>query len=374
LKRTHIAYMPGIRRLPGALGPVEQDVVYFESWHGKYSDNPRAISEEISRRGLPITQVWLTDGSTLLPSGVIGVPPDGWGYVRRLRRSGLLINNATSLPLWYRKRAGARYLQTWHGTPLKRIGFDIENPHFRDWDAYVRHLRFEVAAWDYLISPNRFSTEIMRRAFGFEGPILETGYPRNDILVGGRASAVRAAVRAQLGLQDAETAVLYAPTWRDGQQFRLTLDAERLVSEIEGVRLLLRTHVMFADRVRLDRGPAIMDVSRYPEIAELYLAADVLVTDYSSAMFDYAVTGKPMLFFTYDLEEYRDTLRGFYFEFEADAPGPLLADTDAVIEALRALPDVQRRSAGSYERFRARFCHLDDGTAAARVVQAVLGV
>jgi CDP-glycerol glycerophosphotransferase len=106
-------------------------------------------------------------------------------------------------------------------------------------------------------------------------------------------------------------------------------------------------------------------------VRELLLAADVLVTDYSSVMFDFAVTRKPMAFFTYDLEHYRDDVRGFYFDFAAEAPGPLVSTSDELVAQLRDLEGLQRRHADAYERFHARFCSLEDGRAAARVVDAV---
>ena len=117
----------------------------------------------------------------------------------------------------------------------------------------------------------------------------------------------------------------------------------------------------------------MIDVSAHPDIRELYLAADVLVTDYSSAMFDFAVTRKPILFFTYDLPEYRDVTRGFYFDFEGEAPGPLLATTEELGDALADLDAITARHAGAYDRFRERFCSLEDGGAAARVVDAFFG-
>jgi CDP-glycerol glycerophosphotransferase len=110
-----------------------------------------------------------------------------------------------------------------------------------------------------------------------------------------------------------------------------------------------------------------LNVTAYPDITELFLVADVLLTDYSSAMFDFAVTGRPMVFFTYDLAEYRDSLRGFYFDFEAEAPGPLLASSAEVIAALKDIDAVAASYRDSYQRFAARFCSLDDGKAAARV-------
>jgi CDP-glycerol glycerophosphotransferase len=122
------------------------------------------------------------------------------------------------------------------------------------------------------------------------------------------------------------------------------------------------------------RGEAVLDVTAYQDLRELYLAADVLVTDYSSSMFDFAVTRKPILFYTYDLEYYRDVLRGFYWDFETEAPGPLLRTTPEVVAALEDLDGVVERSAERYEAFRERFCHLDDGRASARVLEAVFGL
>jgi CDP-glycerol glycerophosphotransferase len=225
------------------------------------------------------------------------------------------------------------------------------------------------------VSPNAFSTPILRRAFRYDGPIVESGYPRNDFLASPRAAAAaRHAVRASLGLDDATRAILYAPTLRDGAPFELRLDVAALNKALGGDHVvLLRAHpVVVATMSEADRRDAV-DVSRHGDIRDLYLAADVLVTDYSSAMFDFAVTRKPMLFFTYDLARYRDALRGFYFDFEQDAPGPLIETTEQLVDALSELERVRERFTPAYERFVARFCHLDDGHAAERVVDAVFG-
>jgi CDP-glycerol glycerophosphotransferase len=115
-----------------------------------------------------------------------------------------------------------------------------------------------------------------------------------------------------------------------------------------------------------------VNVTRYPDVTDLYLISDVLLTDYSSAMFDFAGSGLPMLFFTYDLDRYRDTLRGFYFDFEATAPGPLLATSAEVIAALRDISAVERSYRAAYSAFAAKYCGLDDGHAAERVVRRLL--
>jgi CDP-glycerol glycerophosphotransferase len=237
-----------------------------------------------------------------------------------------------------------------------------------------------VAQWDLLLSPNPFSTPIMRRAFRYEGEIGEYGYPRNDLL--GRGTAETAArVRDRLGLPAGKRVVLYAPTWRDNQvyangrryRFDMRLDLERAWRELgEDHVFLIRGHHHNADDVPAGmRDGFALNVTAYPDITELYLVSDVLVTDYSSAMFDYAVTGRPILFFTYDLAEYRDSLRGFYFDFEAEAPGPLLADSAGVIEAVRDVDAVAAEHRDAYQRFTARFCPLDDGKAGARVCDRV---
>lgn len=114
------------------------------------------------------------------------------------------------------------------------------------------------------------------------------------------------------------------------------------------------------------------NVSSYPDIADLYLIADVLITDYSSVMFDYVNTGRPMLFFTWDLDDYRDRVRGLYFDLTEDPPGPICRTSSEVVSALDALADVQTQYADAYARFRQRFCAWEDGNAAARVIDAAL--
>jgi CDP-glycerol glycerophosphotransferase len=139
--------------------------------------------------------------------------------------------------------------------------------------------------------------------------------------------------------------------------------------------LLVRPHAHVREPLPGAGDGFVYDVGDYPDVQELLLAADVLVTDYSSIMFDFAITGRPILFFTYDLEHYRDTLRGFYFDFEAEAPGPLVPTSPELIAALRDLAPTGAVPAGhaaAYERFRSTHCKLDDGGAAARVVDRML--
>jgi CDP-glycerol glycerophosphotransferase len=274
----------------------------------------------------------------------------------------------------FRKAPGTTYLQTWHGTPLKRIAFDVARPAFAGHETYGAELALDVARWDALLSPNRFSTEVLRGAFRFRGEVLETGYPRNDLLLAPERGAIRAAVRERLGLPAGARAVLYAPTWRDDRPFELEFDLAAAAHALgEDHVFLVRAH-WHSGATSSVEGEAVIDVTHHQDLRELYLAADVLVTDYSSAMVDFAVTGKPILSYVYDLPHYRDVLRGFYVDLEAEAPGPLLTTSAAVIAALADLDAVAAASAERYAAFRERFCHLDDGRASDRVLDAVFGV
>jgi len=170
--------------------------------------------------------------------------------------------------------------------------------------------------------------------------------------------------------------VLYAPTWRDNQfyaagryRFDLRLDLARAQQALgDEYVILIRGHHHMADDVPDASRPGFaLNVTRYPDISELFLVSDVLVTDYSSVMFDYACTGRPMLFFTYDLSEYRDNLRGFYFDLQAEAPGPLLANSDDLITAIGDIDSFAVRYAAEYRAFAAKFCPFDDGKVAARI-------
>jgi CDP-glycerol glycerophosphotransferase len=350
------------------------EAVLFASWDGKYSDSPRAISDELRRRGAPFQHVWVIgEGAGEVPEWVTTVAPGSPQHRARLERTRYLVANDV-LRTSFRDR-GMTYLQTWHGTPLKRIAFDVASPRFPGSERYYGvDLARDVARWDYLLSPNRFSTEVLRRAFRYAGEVLETGYPRNDLLLAPDRDAVRARVREALGIAGGVRAVLYAPTWRDGDPFELALDLDEVRHGLgEDHVILLRAHGLVAATADVASTAAVRNVTAHQDVRELYLAADALVTDYSSVMFDFAVTRKPMVFFTYDLARYRDDLRGFYFDFEAEAPGPLVATTTELVAALQDLGGIRARYADAYDRFHDRFCHLEDGRAAERVVDAVFG-
>jgi len=353
-----------------------RDQLVFVSWKGKQcSDNPRAIADELRRRGDDREHIWVVrDTSIEAPEGATVVRQWSREYYKALARSKYVIAN-DDMPASYVKREGQIYLQTWHGTPLKKIGFDIGQVKFASGSGYLDHLEKDVAKWDLMLSPNPFSTPILRKAFRFEGEIVETGYPRNDLLHSPNAPAHAARIRERLGIPEDKKVVLYAPTWRDDRfyaggryRFDQRLDLLRARKELghDHVFLIRGHHLIADDLYDPSYGDFVRNVTAYPDITDLYLIADVLITDYSSAMFDYAGTGRPMIFFTYDLERYRDQLRGFYFDFAERAPGPLLATSDEVLEALQDLDSAVAPYAPAYRRFAAEFHPRTDGLSSVR--------
>ncbi|TQN44319.1 CDP-glycerol glycerophosphotransferase [Blastococcus colisei] len=349
-------------------------IVYY-TFRGQFADSPRALYRALATRlGPDIRHTWLCTAETehTFPTTVETVPMRTPEAVAALESADVVIaNDCISMP--WRKRPGTVYLQTWHGTPLKRIHHDVADAP----EGWLTQADLDVARWDHLLSPNIVTSERLRRAFGYRGPVHETGLPRNDLLNGTERASVRARVRAALGIADHQTAVLYTPTWRDdlvfhrseGRDFELAIDLEDFHERLGSDHvLLLRLHHMVSDRLSAAESTIARDVSRHPDVGELYLAADIMVTDYSSTMFDFAVTGKPLLLYTYDYERFRDQLRGFYFDLEAVAPTPLLGSSKELIDAIVDIETITAQHEERYARFRETFCHLEDGGATERAL------
>ncbi|MGY1719215.1 CDP-glycerol glycerophosphotransferase family protein [Blastococcus sp. SYSU DS0552] len=352
--------------------------IVYVAFRGHFSDSPRALYEALLERGVEATHTWLSAPHTqaTFPADVETLTFGSPESIAALEGADLVISN-DHIPLDWQKRPGTTYLQTWHGTMLKRIHNDVL------WapEGRLAYLDQDIARWDLLLSPNAVTTERLRKAFGFTGPIHETGLPRNDLLCSPRREELRTQVRADLGIEPGQTAVLYTPTWRDdlvfekaaSKDFEFAIDLEDFSARLgEDHVLLLRLHNMVMDRLEIVDGSAVRDVCNHPDIRDLYLAADLMVTDYSSTMFDFAITGRPLLFYTYDLENYRDQLRGFYFDLEDVAPGPLVRDSRELVSAIADVDGIRSEYAERYARFQEMFCHLEDGAAAQRVLDLLL--
>ncbi|MFS3127241.1 CDP-glycerol glycerophosphotransferase family protein [Nocardioides sp. Bht2] len=369
-----------VRQAESQRGKATTRGILFRSYFGeKATDNGVAIQAELARRGSDLPVYWaVQDHSTPVPSGAIPVVVNTPEWFELLGSVTYYVDNMYQ-PTYHHKPEGQVLVQTFHGYPFKQMGL----PHWRHQhfsqsliDSYARR----SAEWDYLVSPARYATPLLTRDFGYDGPVLEIGYPRNDVLFAQDRDQVREATRESLGLRPGQRAVLYAPTFRD---YLARNNNEAVMSDFLDFDLIRRE--LGDDTVVLLRGHAfnartgqrtgsmagMIDVTDYPEVSDLYLAADVCIADYSSLRFDFGVTGKPMIFLVPDLQRYVDS-RGWLFDFEPTAPGPLVSTTDEVVHHLRNLDAMVAEYADAYAQFRADFLDLEDGHAAQRFVDAVI--
>ena len=358
----------------GRLTDPLTESVLFEAFSGKQiGDSPLAIAIELQKSHPELKLYWSSaSGNPELPEGMTALRHGSPSWYRALATSKFLVNNA-NFPAYFRKREGQIYLQTWHGTPLKLIGLDIRNN--RTSAVYQQTMEREAGYWDYLLSPSAYCTEIFPKAFATKAKVLELGYPRNDSL-NNVSAETRAAIRRKLGVADPkQKLVLYAPTWRDhsrgskgGWESVNYLSQETKLPD--GFTLLFRGHANTHASHQAINTAAVIDVTFYPNIADLFIAADVLVTDYSSVMFDFSATGKPIIFLTPDLKEY-EADRGFYFDFRTHAPGPICSTAQEVNQALMDADANQTAFAKKYAAWIDKFNPKDDGQVAKRVVNTV---
>jgi CDP-glycerol glycerophosphotransferase len=269
--------------------------IVYNAFDGRYADNPQAIYAGLMARESADEHVWLAAPHHLdgFPPEVPTVPIGTPAAFEALEAADLVVANCHTLGDTWNIRPDTFYLQTWHGTPLKRIHRNAVNTVP---GALMDEIDVDIARWDALITPSQAGTRLLRSAFHYTGPLWETGYPRNDVLNGPDREATRERIRRQLGIAESSTVILYAPTYRDDdlaeQGVALGFDPNALVDDLDDHHVLLvRRHYYLTRHTRIDNSDRIRDVTGHPDISELYLAADVLITDYSSALFDFAVTG-----------------------------------------------------------------------------------
>ncbi|QZY52463.1 CDP-glycerol glycerophosphotransferase family protein [Leucobacter tenebrionis] len=368
---------------------------FFESFYGRQvSCNPLAIDREIARRFPAVTRYWsITSERQRVPDGAVPLLVGGREWFAARRTARLLVVND-----WlhggvggrggFRRGRGQTVLQTWHGTMLKHLALGRPHVGLRTRIAVHRESR----RWSLMLSQNPHSTEQFRSSYAFRGEILETGYPRDDRLARAMVGAERNPVvvgtaRAALGIDPGSSVLVYAPTWRDGGLTLVDdLDVRALAAELGPEWTIVarghtRTHAFgsYGGFGALDEAAArVIDASQHPDVNDVILAADLLVTDYSSIMFDASVTHLPTVFFVPDLAAYRDRERGFTFDFEREAPGPLLSRREEVVECARELASHGldaawvRDAAPAADAWRRRFNPHDDGRASERVVDALV--
>ena len=362
--------------------PIEENWIVFETFMGKsYADSPKYIYEYLAKNyPNKYKFIWvLNDKNTKLPYDGVIVKRFTKKYAYYLAKSKYFVFNIRQ-PLWFRKREGQVFLETWHGTPLKRLAFDQEEVTAAS-PTYKAQFYRQKQEWDYLISANRFSSEIFKSCFMYtNGTMLEVGYPRNDLMYHPHRDQIAADLKKKLNIPEDKKTILYAPTWRDDEyygngkyKFKLKLDLELMKKELgDEYVVLLRTHHYIADSLDVTGVEDFaINLSKYDDITEIYLISDICITDYSSVFFDYANLKRPILFYTYDIDKYRDILRSFYIDMETELPGPLVYSTDEIIERIKNLDKMNKEYANKYEEFYNRFCSIDDGHASQRTVEAV---
>lgn len=361
---------------------LKENWVVFESFMGRNcSGQPKYVYKYLQEAyGDKYKCIWVVDRKgVVIPGKHKTCKRFSLKYYYYMNRSKYWVNNMRQ-PLSIPRREETVMLATWHGTPLKRLVFDMDDVHSAN-PRYKDIVFKQTRAWDYLLSDNPFSTERFQSCFRFEKEkILEYGYPANDPMYAPDREERAAKIKEKLGIPKDKKVILYAPTWRDDQfyeagqyGFELDLDVNRLQEEFgDEYVLLLRLHYLIVDQLDLSKyGDFTVDGSSYDDITDLYLISDMLITDYSSVFFDYANLKRPVLYYTYDLDKYRDVLRGFYLDMEKDLPGPLLLTNDEVVDAIKNIDKIKEQYKDRYEEFYNRFCCVDDGHAAQRVVEKV---
>ena len=376
--------------LDDPLGKIDDKLVYFQTFSGSgYSDSPKAMYEYMlnAPEYRDFRFVW----SFKEPEKYEGLLRNGRTQIvkfrsradnRALRKAKYWISNYRMLD-YQHPRKGQVYLQCWHGTPLKRLGYDIieSDNAMNSLEEIKEKYRTDAKKFSWLLSPSPFATDKFATAWdlnatGQRHKIIEEGYPRNDRLIN-YAPQERETIWKQFGVDD-KRVILYAPTWRDNQHtsgqgytYKTEVDFDRLQRELgDEYIILFRAHYLVANSFDFARYDGfVRDVSSYGDINDLYIASDILVTDYSSVFFDYANLERPIIFYMYDLEHYANEMRGFYLSLD-ELPGHIVKDEGALIAEIKAAdgwePDEKYRS------FKERFNPYEDGNSSKRVLSRVI--
>lgn len=303
------------------LFPVKQNKIVFCNYVGKgYGCNPKYIAEEILKRKKEWDLVWLTDfPEETFPEEIRAVKYESVKAIYELATAKVWVDNQRKLPR-YKKRTSQYFIETWHGGggPMKKIGAD--NPRNFNNKPYEKTSKHMDRIADLMISNSTCCTRIYRSAFHFTGEILECGYPRNDILVN-EHSHLREKVYHYFKLPLSYKTVLYAPTYRNGRGLEAyQLEISNLVSTLEKRfggewRALLRLHPSLSKEAKeTNWGDKVLNASFYSDMQELLAACDVLISDYSSVISEFALTGNPIFLYATDVQEYA-VERDFYVDY-----------------------------------------------------------
>ncbi|MDD2409945.1 MAG: CDP-glycerol glycerophosphotransferase family protein [Bacilli bacterium] len=373
---------------------VNNKIIIFEAYMGRsYACSPKAIYEEMlmDEKYKDFEFVWAfknkSDHQTIknLESATI-VKYGGKKYYEYYSKAKYWVTNSR-LPEHIIKKPEQVYVQCWHGTPLKRLGYDIlaeTQNAMNTQEEMIEKYNSDAIRYSYMLSPSKFCTEKFTSAFNLNelhttNIIIEEGYPRNDYLYNYKEEDITR-IKEELGIPENKKIVLYAPTWRDNQHtsgvgytYKTEADFDYLKEKLEDDYVILfRAHYFIANSFDFEKYEGfVYDVSKIDDINELYVISDILITDYSSVFFDYANLKRPMLFFMYDLEFYENKLRGFYIDLK-ELPGDIIKEEVDIVNIIKDINDYNKRHAKTYKVFNEKYNYLDDGQASKRVLTKIV--
>lgn len=336
--------------------PINKKRILFESWWGeKYHCNPRYLYEYIDKNHPEYECVWsLNDEHTPINGNGKRVRKNTLKYFYYLATSKYFVNNV-NFQDHYVKRDGQIEIATMHGTPLKTLGFDV--PGELETKKKEENFTRRCSRWNYLTVQSDFVADVTKSCYHYDKELLKVGYPRTDILFTKNNEKDINEIKEKLGLPLDKKVILYAPTWRIRNKFDLMLDLKSFKKNLsDDYVLILRIHpfaVKGWDQPETD--DFVYDFSAFDSAEELYLVSDLLITDYSSVMFDYAILDRPIILFTYDMEEYKDKLRGMYIDIREHKPGPILYTSEEVEDAIINIDETEKEFKVFRDKFREKF-------------------
>ena len=342
--------------------PLNKKKVLFESFSKRtFSDNPKAIYQELAARDAGYECVWsLVNAKTDVGSGGKVVRFESLRYWYHMATSKYIVSNFNQYRL--RRRKGQVVTNTMHGVPLKHMGLSVaKSPNT------IQNMKRTFASWDYFVTPCDYMSDILTGPhYGFAGEFICAGYPRNDVVIaGGKDEQMRQEVRARLGVPQGKKVILWAPTWRTKKRFDLKLDLDVMRQALgDEYVLVLRAH--YLESAYVPKGvynDFVLNGHEYENVGEMMFAADALITDYSSIMFDYSLLRRPMVFFAWDYDHYMNEARGMYFDLREEFGSLVAANTDEVIAKFKDSAALEADLA----RFHDKFNQYDKGDAAKKV-------
>lgn len=385
-KKKQLKYLPYFYRYK-----INDKVIIFECFNGRnYTCSPQAIYEKMikMKQFKDYKFVWsfidINKHEVMKSDNLIIVKHGSKDYYKYFSMAKYWIVNSI-VDEGIMKKKNQIYVQCWHGTPLKRLRYDInvEGEGFNSISEIRKRNDLDASRFDYFISPSRYATEKFISAFNLEklgksNIIIEEGYPRNDSLFNYSEDKVNN-IKKKLNVPLDKKVIFYLPTFRDNQHksgvgyvYDLMIDFESLRKKFKDKYVFLfSSHYFVANKINVDKyKDFVINVSGYDDINELYIISDIIMTDYSSIFFDFANLKRPMIFYMYDLKLYKNQLRDFYIDID-ELPGPI-TQTQAELESvLENIDKIKLKYQDKYKKFNKCFNYLDDGNASLRVIKKI---